>query len=210
MEILILLNLAAVFMGTALTIRDLVGERAIFRREQAAGLSASAYLAAKITVYSIAAAVQTAVLTAIVVIGKGPPTRGAVILGNATLELYVTLAATAAVAAIMGLALSAAANSQDQILPMLVMSVMLSIVFSGGLIPVTGRIVLDQLSWLLPARWGFAASASTVDLRAVAPLTPRNEVLWTHARNWWLLDMGMLAVLGLVMAGFVRWRVRLR
>jgi ABC transport system ATP-binding/permease protein len=205
-----LLNISAIFMGTALTIRDLVGERAIFRREQAAGLSASAYLAAKITVYSIAAAVQTAVLTAIVVIGKGPPTRGAVILGNPTLELYVTLAATAAVAAIMGLALSAAATSQDQILPMLVMSVMLSIVFSGGLIPVTGRIVLDQFSWLLPARWGFAASASTVDLRAVAPLTPRNEVLWTHASKWWLLDMGMLAVLGLVMAGFVRWRVRLR
>jgi ABC transport system ATP-binding/permease protein len=209
-QIVMLLNISAIFMGTALTIRDLVGERAIFRREQAAGLSASAYLAAKITVYSVAAAVQTAVLTAIVVIGKGPPTRGAVILGNPTLELYATLAATAAVAAIMGLALSAAATSQDQILPMLVMSVMLSIVFSGGLIPVTGRIVLDQLSWLLPARWGFAASASTVDLRAIAPLTPRNEVLWSHASKWWLLDMGMLAVLGLVMAGFVRWRVRLR
>ena len=209
-QIIMLLNISAIFMGTALTIRDLVGERPIFRREQAAGLSASAYLLSKITVYSIAAALQTAILTAIVVIGKGPPTRGAVILGNPTLELYVTLAATAAVAAIMGLALSAAATSQDQILPMLVMSIMLSIVFSGGLIPVTGRIVLDQISWLLPARWGFAASASTVDLRAIAPLTPRNEVLWSHTRHWWLFDMGMLGVLGLVMTGFVRWRIRLR
>ena len=209
-QIVILLNISAVFMGTALTIRDLVGERAIFRREQAAGLSPSAYLAAKILVYSAAAAVQTAVLTAIVVIGKGAPTRGAVILGNPIPELYATLAATAAVAAIMGLALSAAATSQDQILPMLVMSVMLAMVFSGGLIPVTGRVGLDQVSWLLPARWGFAATASTVDLHTVAPLTPKNETLWTHASNWWLLDMTMLAILGLVMAGFVRWRVRLR
>ena len=40
-QLLILLNIAVVFMGTALTIRDLVGERAIFRREQAVGLSAS-------------------------------------------------------------------------------------------------------------------------------------------------------------------------
>jgi ABC transport system ATP-binding/permease protein len=209
-QIVMLLNISAVFMGTALTIRDLVSERPIFRREQAAGLSAWAYLVAKIVVYSVAAAVQTAVLTAIVVIGKGAPTRGAVILGNPILELYATLAATAAVAAIMGLAFSSVATSQDQILPMLVISVMVSIVFSGGLIPVTGRIVLDQLSWLLPARWGFAASASTVDLRTIAPLMPGNEMLWSHAGRWWLLDMGMLAILGLVMAGFVRWRIRLR
>jgi ABC transport system ATP-binding/permease protein len=209
-QIVFLLSISAVFLGTALTIRDLVGERGIFRREQAAGLSASAYLAAKILVYSVAAAVQIAVVTAIVVIGKSASTRGAVILGNPTLELYATLALTAAVAAIMGLALSAAATSQDQILPMLVISVMLSIVFCGGMIPVTGRIPLDQLSWLLPARWGFAASASTVELRTIAPILQTNDRLWSHASNWWLLDMTMLAILGLVMAGFVRWRVRLQ
>ena len=209
-QLAMLLSIDAIFMGTALTIRDLVGERPIFRREQAAGLSASAYLLSKITIFSIAAALQTAIQTAVVVIGKGPPTRGAVILGNPTLEMYVTLAATAIVAAIMGLALSAAATSQDQILPMLVVVVMLSFVFCGGLIPVAGRVVLDQLSWLTPARWGFAATASTVDLRAIAPLTPQNETLWTHSRHYWLLDMGMLGVLGVVMAGFVRWRLRLR
>jgi len=209
-QIVFMLSVSAVFLGTALTIRDLVGERGIFRREQAAGLSCSAYLAAKITVFTVAAAAQIAVVTAIVVIGKSSPTRGAVILGNPTLELYVTLALTAAVAAIMGLALSAAATSQDQILPMLVITMMLSIVFGGGMIPVTGRIPLDQMSWLLPARWGFAATASTVDLTTVAPVLQTNDRLWSHASNWWLLDMTMLAVLGLVMAGFVRWRVRLR
>jgi ABC transport system ATP-binding/permease protein len=93
---------------------------------------------------------------------------------------------------------------------MLVITMMLSIVFGGGMIPVTGRIPLDQMSWLLPARWGFAASASTVDLRTIAPVLQTNDRLWSHAGNWWLPDMTMLAILGLVMAGFVRWRVRLR
>jgi hypothetical protein len=82
----------------------------------------------------------------------------------------LTLATTTAVAAVMGLAISAAAKSQDQILPMLVISVMLSIVFCGGMIPVTGRPVLEQVSWAIPARWGFAATASTTDLRTIAPL----------------------------------------
>ena len=102
------------------------------------------------------------------------------VLGNPVFELYVTLAATAAVAAVTGLTLSAAARSHDQILPMLVITVMLSIVFSGALIPVTGRVVLDQLSWLVPARWGFAASASTIDLRRIDPTVRVNDPMWSH------------------------------
>jgi len=208
-QVLMLINISAVFMGTALTIRDLVGERLIFRREQAVGLSPSAYLTAKIVVYSCIAALQTAVLTAIVVIGKGAPTCGAVVLGNPVFELYVTLAATAAVAAVTGLVLSAAARSHDQILPMLVITVMLSIVFSGGLIPVTRRVVLDQLSWLVPARWGFAASASTIDLGRVDPTVRVNDPMWSHDLRSWLLAMGLLCALGMVVAVVVRWRLRL-
>jgi ABC transport system ATP-binding/permease protein len=209
-QILVLLNISAIFMGMALSIRDLVGERTIFQREQAAGLSATAYLLAKILVFCVITAVQTLLLTTIAVLGKGGPTRGAVIFGNAVFELYVTLATTAAVAVITGLALSSAAKSQDQILPMLVICVMLAIVFSGGLIPMTDRPVLNQLSWLTPARWGFAASASTVDLRNIAPLLPPNEVLWTHTAEGWLAATSILALLGIVMAAYTRLRVRLR
>ena len=50
-------------MGTALTIRDLIGERPIFRREQAVGLSTSAYLMAKIAVFCAFATVQAAIAT---------------------------------------------------------------------------------------------------------------------------------------------------
>jgi ABC transport system ATP-binding/permease protein len=208
-QILMLVNTSAVFMGVALTIRDLVGERAIFRREQSVGLSACAYLGAKIVVFGVAATIQTAILTAIVVLGKGGPTRGPVVAGSATVEFYLTLAATAWVAVIVGLAMSSVAKSNEQVLPMLVVSIMTSMVFSGGLIPVSGRLVLDQVSWIVPARWGFAATASTADLCNIAPLMPANERLWSHSASWWLLDMTMLTVLGLLLAGFVRWRIRL-
>jgi ABC-type multidrug transport system ATPase subunit len=208
-QILMLLNVSAVFMGVALSIRDLVGERAIFRREQSVGLSTRAYLSAKIIVYSVAASIQTAVLTAIAVLGSGGPTRGPVILDNATLELYLTLAATAVVAAILGLAISSVARSNEQILPMLVVSIMVSMVFSGGLIPVTGRPVLDQVSWIVPARWGFAATASTADLRNLTPLMPADESLWSHSTSWWLLDMTILMAQGLLLASFACWRLRL-
>ena len=78
-------------------------------------------------------------------------------------------ATTASAAAMVGLALSALAKSNEQIMPLLVVAIMSQLVFSGGMIPVTGRMVLDQLSWFTPARWGFAASASTVDLIRLVP-----------------------------------------
>ena len=72
-EILAVLTIGAVVMGTALGIRDLFGEQRIFRREQAHGLSASAFLAGKAIVYSLIAIVQTAIITIVATVGKGRP-----------------------------------------------------------------------------------------------------------------------------------------
>jgi hypothetical protein len=79
----------------------------------------------------------------------------------------------------------------------------------GGMIPVTGRTGLDQLSWVIPARWGFAASSSTTDLGTIAPVLQTKDTLWSHHTGWWGLDMTALIVLGVVLAGCVCWRIRL-
>ncbi|BCI87100.1 putative ABC transporter, ATP-binding protein [Mycobacterium kansasii] len=131
-EILAAMNLAAVLMGILLTIGDLVGERQMLRREQSVGLSTPAYLVAKITVFGLVAAIQTAILTAIVVAGKGPPVHDAVLLRNATVELYVSVAATAVVSMIIGLALSTLGRSQREVLPLAVPVILASALFGGG------------------------------------------------------------------------------
>ena len=210
-QILVLLNVGAIFMGTALTIRDLIGERPIFRREQAVGLSTTAYLLAKVCVYTVFAVAQAAIVTTIVVWGKGAPTQGAVALGSPSLELFVTIAATCVASANLGLLLSALAKSNEQIMPLLVVAIMSQLVFSGGMIPVTDRLVLDQLSWLTPARWGFAASASTVDLIHLVPgpLTPKDH-WWEHNASSWWFDMAMLTALSIGYLLLVRWKIRLK
>lgn len=210
-QILVLLNVGAIFMGTALTIRDLIGERAIFRREQAVGLSTTAYLLAKVCVYTVFAIAQSAIVTVIVLWGKGSPTQGAVALGNPQLELFASIAATCIASANLGLLLSAIAKTSEQIMPLLVVAIMSQLVFSGGMIPVTDRLVLDQMSWLTPARWGFAASASTVDLVNLVPgpLTPKDR-WWEHTASAWWFDMAMLAGLSAGYLLAVRWRIRLR
>ena len=209
--ILVLLNVGAIFMGTALTIRTLIGERAIFLREQAVGLSTTAYIFAKMCVFTVFAVLQATIAVAITVWGKGAPTQGAVMLKNPTLELWFDVAFTCVAAAMVGLALSALARSNEQIMPLLVVAIMSQLVFSGGMIPVTGRLVLDQLSWLTPARWGFAASASTADLLKMVPgpVTPKDSH-WEHTPSAWMFDVGMLLVICVGYATFVRWRIRLK
>jgi ABC transport system ATP-binding/permease protein len=111
----------------------------------------------------------------------------------------------------VGLALSALAKSNEQIMPLLVVAIMSQLVFQGGMIPVTGRAVLDQMSWVTPARWGFAATASTIDLRGLVPppITPQDSH-WVHSAKAWGFDMLMLGVVCVGYATFVRWRLRLQ
>ena len=213
-QILVLLNVGAIFMGTALTIRALIGERAIFLREQAVGLSTSAYILAKVFVFALFALLQSAIVVGINVWGKkwgpGAVTSGAVIPPR-TLELYVDVAACCVAAAMTGLALSALAKSNEQIMPLLVIAIMSQLVFQGGMIPVTGRIGLDQLSWVTPARWGFAGTASTIDLLRLVPgpLTPQDSH-WRHTPGAWWFNMAMLGAICVGYISFVRWKIRLR
>ena len=76
-------------------------------------------------------------------------------------------------------------------MPFLVITSTSQLVFWGGIIWVTNRSVLDQLSWATPARWGYAASASTIDThRLVAGPTDPKDQHWDHKASAWLFDMG--------------------
>jgi ABC-type multidrug transport system ATPase subunit len=205
-QVIALTNFAAILMGTTLTVRDLTGERAIYARERAAGLSAGAYLLAKIAVFGAVAAGQATLLVLIVCIGKPAPTD-ATTLGGPVLELGVGVAATAVAAAVLGLALSAAARTVDQVMPLLAVALTAQLVLAGGFIPVTGRPALSALASITPARWGFSASASTADLSNLV-VGIAHDGHWRHTAGAWWFDMAMLGVLAVGFAGVARWQLR--
>ena len=212
-QILVLLNVGAIFMGTALTIRALISERAIFLREQAVGLSTTAYMLAKVFVFSGFALMQSGIVVAINIWGKGwgpGAVESGAVIPNRSLELYIDVAACCIGAAMVGLALSAIAKSNEQIMPLLVIAIMSQLVFQGGMIPVTGRIVLDQMAWVTPARWGFASTASTIDLIRLVPgpLTPQDSH-WKHTAGAWWFNMAMQGLICVGYLGLVRWKIRL-
>jgi hypothetical protein len=117
------------------------------------------------------------------------------------------VAATALVSAVVGLALSATGNRLREVLPWLVAVILVSLLFNGSLVQLVGKWGFQQISWFVPAQWGFAASASTVDLRRVDALAADAE-MWTHYSGWWVFDMVMLLAFGAVAAGFALYRLR--
>ena len=71
-----LLIVSGTLMGTAITIRELVAERAIFRREYATGVSADVYLLAKLVVFGGIAFAQGVLVTALATAGLPGPDFG--------------------------------------------------------------------------------------------------------------------------------------
>ena len=201
LQVLVILVIGACFMGMALTVRDLVGERDIFERDRAVGLRPGSYLTAKIGVYFGVAIAQSTVMVVICYLGKGLPSGGVV--GAAPVELLGAVAIIACVSTVVGLAISATVKSNEQTMPPLVILVISQLVFCGGLFRLSAP-GLSQLAWLFPSYWGYAASAMSVDLRSIAPLAPqtRGAHLWEPAFGNALLTTSALALLGVLLIAY--------
>lgn len=196
--LLVVLIVGACFMGTANAVREIVKERAIYRRERAVGLSIPAYLGSKAAILALITTMQSVVFTSIGVLGKAP--RDAVALGWPLLEVLLAVAVTALASAMLGLVISALVDDADKTMPLLVLATMAQVVFSGGLVPLEGRPVFEQVSWLVPARWGFAALASVTDLNVVSRdvLVRGGDPLWDHTPVTYFTSLLFGTLLGVV------------
>lgn len=183
-RLLVLLTIGAAFLGMSSAVRDLVGERSIFTHERRAGLRPVAYLAAKLTAFSLIASLQAMLLVGLVLTFRPGPQSG-VVLPSGPAELTFAIVATSLVSVALGLAISSRISTSEQAMPPLVVGIMGQLVMCGGLFPVDGRGVLPVLSALFPSRWGYAAAASTVDLNQVSKAVDPDQ-LWQHsATTWW-------------------------
>ncbi|MDW5327093.1 FHA domain-containing protein [Plantactinospora sp. KLBMP9567] len=205
-QLLVVLIVGGIFVGLGGGIRELVRERAIYRRERAVGLAPSAYLGSKLSVFAVVTAVQAALFVVVGLAGRSGAPR-ALALPWPLLELIVVVWLTALTAAVLGLLVSAYVSTGEQTMPVLVGLVMAQLVLCGGLFEVVDRTGVEQLSWFAPARWGYAAAAATVDLRSLT-VNPSADALWRHRTGAWWWAMGVLALQAGVLTAATRWALR--
>ncbi|MFF8840673.1 FHA domain-containing protein [Streptomyces sp. NPDC015130] len=209
LNVLLILCVGGVLTGAANAVRELVKERSIYRRERAVGLSRSAYLASKVVVLGTITIVQAVVLTLVALVGvplNAPDGKG--VLMPPLVEITLAVALLSFTAMMLGLLVSAVVRKEEVTMPLLVLLAIVQVVFCGALLTVSGTPVLQQLAWLVPSRWAFAAMGATIDIGTVAPSDKTDDPLMNHTAEAWLFDMGMLVViclaLGVVVARLLR------
>ncbi|KQY60065.1 hypothetical protein ASD11_11245 [Aeromicrobium sp. Root495] len=196
-RLLAILTIGAAFLGLAGSIRELVGERAIFLHERDAGLPPLSYLIAKTAVLAAVVVVQSILLVAVVLLFKKDPSDS-IFFMPAAAEILVAVSATSVCCMLLGLAVSARLGNPEQSTPPLVLLVMAQLVLCGGLFPIAGRLGLEQLAWLAPGRWGYAAAAATTDLNRALP-PEQHDALWNHEVGIWIACLVMLVILSTVL-----------
>ena len=204
-QLLVIMIFGAAFMGMSTSFRELVAERAIFGRERAVGLMPLAYITSKLAVFGLIVTAQCTVMVTLVLLIRQAPDQ-ALTSAAPAIELGIACVATAMAGVVLGLLISSVASSSETATSLMVVSAMAQLVLCGGLIDVTGRIVIDQLSWLIPSRWGFAAAAASSDLMH-ADLTTTYDPLWTHSLPVWLFDLTVIGILAVAVLIWVRFRL---
>jgi ABC-type multidrug transport system ATPase subunit len=213
-QLLVLLIIGGALMGCAGSIREIVKEQAIYRREHGIGLSGGAYLASKLAVLGAITGLQGLIVGFLGVVFLPLPDDSLLLhSGSTELLQWVGLAEVAAavvavtvVSMILGLLISSLISNADRGMPLLVLVVMAQLVLCGGMFAVKDRIPLEQLAWLSPSRWAYAMAGSSLGVNYIR-LTD-TDPLWDHDSGRWLTALGMCVALGVVMVILLAVRLR--
>ncbi|GAA3588594.1 FHA domain-containing protein [Nonomuraea rosea] len=201
-NLLLILCIGGCLTGAANAVRELVKERPIYQRERAVGLSRSAYLCSKLLVLGLITVAQGIVLTYVAMLNVKTYDKGVFTAPLTELSLAVALLSFTAMT--VGLLISAVAKTSETTMPLLVLVTLIQLVFCGALVHLDGKPVMEQLSWLVPARWALAALAGTLDVGQLIPhVQDPPDPLWSQDFGTWILDMSVLAALAVVCAFLV-------
>ena len=183
---------AAVWFGMIGAVRELVKEKAIWRREFLAGGSMPAYLASKVVVLGTMAAIQALTLTVTVWWTMGLPKGGTTVLpdgttsvlpsggpfGHPLITIFLTVWLGALAGMALGLMVSAGAESADRAMSLVPYLLITQLVLCGVLFNLHG---MSFISWFMPARWsvsglGGIAGLSAATLKETSGLYPHTGI----------------------------------
>ncbi|WP_188191198.1 ATP-binding cassette domain-containing protein [Nonomuraea sp. SYSU D8015] len=202
-----LLTTLCVLSGQALTYSDIVSDYPIIRRERRTGTLTLAVTLSRWLIYAAVAVAEALLITVLFLRIRPGPTRSLVLWPAA--ELFVNLAAVTVAAMSMGLLISVVARKLEQAVALVTATSVAQIALNGITADLSGNRVLTAVAALLPDRWGVAAAASSLDLRALSALGTPKDALWRHDLHQWLFDLAALGVVTLAcFAGATLWLSR--
>lgn len=157
--------LVMTWFGTFNSVREIVDERKVFRRERSVGVSSTAFVLSKWLVLFVVIVIQAALFHFVASIRMSPRIGPSPLLSNGELEFVLALVGVGI--ACVGIGLIISSLSKDAVmavvsLPLFLISIVL---FSGLLLPTEGRTGFEEASWVNPVQWGGSAAAVSIDLQ---------------------------------------------
>jgi ABC-type multidrug transport system ATPase subunit len=143
-----LMVFTSIWLGTSNAAREIVKERAIYRRERLAGMRVGPYLLSKIGVLTVISLVQTLLLVSIVACSLDLPKFWP----NVWAFFLLSLAG-----AMMGLVISAIASNSDKALSTVPIILVPQIILSGALVPIAyvKPECIKIVFYLAVSKWGY-------------------------------------------------------
>jgi ABC-type multidrug transport system ATPase subunit/pSer/pThr/pTyr-binding forkhead associated (FHA) protein len=194
-----LISLAAVWFGVSLSTKEIVSERAIYRRERKMRLTPVVYLLSKQVVLSAMLLIQVTIFVVTLLLRYGREFHAPI----ATVGFLFVLGSAAI---LFGLALSAFANSAESAVSILPIALMPQIILSGIVSPVKSTL-MELLSYLTFGRWGTEGLARIQDTSDDASglvlidqqLYGGDALTWSQGIEQNLIAIGALAVVFFVL-----------
>ncbi len=202
----ILITVAAL-SGAALTYLEVVQNLGILKRDWRAGAGPGRLITVIFLAYAVVcAALAALMIAALHLVREGfEPAFGVPPAAAEALIVLLVLLSSAA----LGLLVSVAVGRIEQAVTANTVVAVAQVVLSGSLFELPGW--LAPVTWMLPARLGFAAAAGYGDLNAQRRGRTYTDALWSHdpAHFWSLLGgLAMITVVALLAAAWIlgrRW-----
>lgn len=155
---------AALWVGLASSLQEIVKEKDIYQRERLVNLNLRAYLGSKVLIIGGLAIVQTLLMVIITLSSFTAPEPEMM---SWWLGFAITSFLTLLSASCLGLMVSAIVKNITQANSALPILLLPQIIFSGVLFEIEG--IVQYISWLMVSRWSVGAYGSLVNINSLIP-----------------------------------------
>ncbi len=211
LRVLFVFTCAAIWVGLATSLQEIVKESAIYLRERLVNLGLFAYLGSKFLILSGLAVLQTILMVGVILIAFKHPEPSLI---SWPVGVSITTFLTLLSCVSLGLVVSAIVKNGSQANSALPLLLLPQIIFSGVLFKMEGA--ASKFSWLMLSRWSVGAYGSLVNVNAMVPTptqlpdgstlpqpfepTPVYDPTWENlSLNWAILCVHILVYLMLTL-----------
>jgi len=164
LRVLFVFTCAAIWVGLATSLQEIVKESAIYLRERLVNLGLFAYVGSKVLILSGLALLQTILMVAVILIAFKHPEPSLI---SWPVGVSITTFLTLLSCVSLGLVVSAIVKNGSQANSALPLLLLPQIIFSGVLFKMEGA--ASKFSWLMLSRWSVGAYGSLVNVNAMVP-----------------------------------------